>query len=139
MLATAAARYPTGPRAGAAATERGSTSISERVVTKIAARTAAEVAGVGEVSGGLGRLFGAGAPSTRVTVRLSGREAERTATIRLGIAVRYPLPAATTAQHVREHVADTVERLTGIRVGRVDIEIVELPRGDAAGGRAEPR
>ncbi|GAA2004078.1 hypothetical protein GCM10009799_34090 [Nocardiopsis rhodophaea] len=139
MSATVAARNPTPRRAGDAAPEHGSTTIPERVVTKIAAHAAAEVPGVGEVGGGLGRLLGAGHGPTRVTVRLSGREAERTATIRLGIAVPYPRPAATTAQHVREHVADTVERLTGIRVGRVDIEIVELPRADAAGGRAEPR
>ncbi|ASU85788.1 hypothetical protein CDO52_25965 [Nocardiopsis gilva YIM 90087] len=139
MTAITAPGHPPRQRGGAAAHGHGSTTIPERVVTKIAARAAAEVPGVGEVSGGLGRLVGAGAGPARVTVRLSGREAERTATIRLGIAVRYPRPAATTARRVREHVAHTVERLTGIRVGRVDIEVVELLRGDAAGDRAQPR
>ncbi|MBB6174891.1 putative alkaline shock family protein YloU [Nocardiopsis mwathae] len=139
MAEIAAQRYPAPRRTGAAAAERGSTTIPERVVTKIAARAASQVPGVGEVGRGIGRLFGAGSGPVRVAVRLSGREAERTAIIRLGIAVRYPRPAATTARRVREHVADTVERLTGIRVGRVDIEVVELPHASAAGERAESR
>jgi uncharacterized alkaline shock family protein YloU len=105
-------------------TERGATTIAPAVFERLAARAAAEVAGVeGEVQTGLGRFL----PWT------SGSPAEATAdaddesvVLDLTFNVVYPEPVRQVAERVREHVADRVESLTGRTVRQVNITVPEL-------------
>ncbi|WP_345557913.1 Asp23/Gls24 family envelope stress response protein [Streptomonospora halophila] len=110
----------------APAEERGRTVIGEDAVAAIAARAAAEVSGVAGLGGGVRR----GRRRVRARVRITGNGG--TATLRLRIAVAYPRSARETSRRVREHTAAEVERMTGMSVRCVDIEIAELVRGGRA-------
>ncbi|WP_157518959.1 Asp23/Gls24 family envelope stress response protein [Herbidospora mongoliensis] len=48
------------------------------------------------------------------------------ATVRLGIAVRYPAPVRQVAAEARERLMSRVRDLTGITVENVDVDIVRL-------------
>lgn len=105
-------------------TERGTTTIAPAVFERLAARAAAEVAGVeGEVQTGVGRFL----PWT------TGSPAEATAEVDdesvvldLTLNVVYPEPVRQVAERVREHVAGRVESLTGRTVRQVNITVPEL-------------
>ncbi|GAA4188866.1 hypothetical protein GCM10022252_24830 [Streptosporangium oxazolinicum] len=99
---------------GVPAERRGRTEISDRVVSRIAAHAAGEVARVGEV-GERGPLSFRG--GTRAT--LDGE----LATLRLDVAVEYPAPIREVAEEVRRHVAERVMALTGKDVGYIDIMV----------------
>ncbi|GAA2849305.1 hypothetical protein GCM10010517_06620 [Streptosporangium fragile] len=94
---------------------RGRTDIPGRVVSRIAIRSAGEVARVREV-GERGPLTFHG--GTRATVH------GRLAALRLDVTVEYPAPIRQVAQEVRRHVAERVHTLTGLDVGHIDIEVV---------------
>ncbi len=104
--------------------DRGATTIAPVVFERLAARAAAEVAGVeGEVQTGLSRFL----PWT------TGSPAEATAdaddesvVLDLTFNVVYPEPVRQVAARVREHVADRVESLTGRIVRQVNITVPEL-------------
>lgn len=101
--------------------ERGSTTVADRVVQRVACAAAAEHRSTRPVSDRLGGLVGRGS-SARAEVRRGGGRVA----LRLEIAVSYPSPLARTAEEVRAHVSATVEALTGLTVHSADIEIVEL-------------
>ncbi|MGI5120605.1 Asp23/Gls24 family envelope stress response protein [Marinactinospora thermotolerans] len=108
--------------------QRGSTTIPERVVAKIAARAAAEVGGTRRVGGGVTALLGSSSRPAKASARINGT----TVSLRLGIAVRYPAPVRSTAREVREHVRERVEQTTGLTVRHIDIEITGLVRDGRA-------
>ncbi|WP_329085249.1 MULTISPECIES: Asp23/Gls24 family envelope stress response protein [unclassified Streptosporangium] len=99
---------------GVPAERRGRTEISDRVVSRIAAHAAGEVARVGEV-GERGPLSFRG--GTRAT--LDGE----LATLQLDVTVEYPAPIREVAEEVRRHVAERVMALTGKDVGYIDITV----------------
>ncbi|PSK95861.1 putative alkaline shock family protein YloU [Murinocardiopsis flavida] len=108
--------------------ERGTTTVTDRVVAKVAQRAAAEVEGVCERSGRLGGLVGAAPGAAAVQVRRSGTSV----TLRMVIAVRYPAPLRAVAREVRARVRTRVEAHTGLVVRHTDIEVGGLvPRGRA--------
>ncbi|MEU4830454.1 Asp23/Gls24 family envelope stress response protein [Streptosporangium sp. NPDC023615] len=96
---------------------RGRTDISDRVVSRIATRAAGEVARVRKV-GERGPLSLRG--GTRATV-----DGELT-TLRLDVTVDYPAPLREVAQEVRSHVAERIMALTGLYVGHIDIDVVNV-------------
>ncbi|GAA3491429.1 DUF6286 domain-containing Asp23/Gls24 family envelope stress response protein [Streptomyces cremeus] len=101
--------------AGAAAVppaERGSTTVSDRAVRRIAARSCAEA-----VPGG------AGPPSASV-VRTG-----RTAAVALGVTLPYAADLAGTAEHVQRHVARTTAELTGLAVPPPEVRVTALTGG----------
>ncbi|MER5645716.1 Asp23/Gls24 family envelope stress response protein [Streptosporangium sp. NPDC002524] len=99
------------------AEQRGRTDISDRVVSRIAARAAGEVARVREV-GERGPLSFRG--GTRATL-----DGELT-TLRLDVTVEYPAPIREVAEEVRHHVARRVMALTGKDVGYIDVLVTNV-------------
>ncbi|MGJ6962205.1 Asp23/Gls24 family envelope stress response protein [Streptosporangium sp. G11] len=114
------------------AERRGRTDISDRVVSRIAARAAGEVARVEEV-GERGPLSFRG--GTRAT--LDGD----LATLRLDVTVEYPAPIREVAEEVRRYVTERVMALTGMDVGYIDVAVTSVspPHGDPRGDRETSR
>ncbi len=79
---------------------RGTTTVSEKAVRKIAERAAAEA------------LPGFARPSARGSASVRGRRA----VVSLGVTLPYPAPLASTAERVERHVTDRTGRLTGLRL-----------------------
>lgn len=103
---TSAATEPADVTAGPPATELpGATTIDERVVRRIAARAATEVAGV--------------EPDVRVRAEVVGTGA----TLHVRLPVSYPSPVARVTDECRAHLIARTEALTGLTVPRVDIEV----------------
>ena len=99
---------------------RGRTDISDRVVSRIAACAAREVARVRRV-GERGPLSFRGGTRAAVDGTL--------ATLMLDVTVEYPAPIREVADEVRRHVAERVMTLTGMDVGHIDIEVTNVTRG----------
>lgn len=124
----AADRVPAGPG-------RGGIEVQRQAVERIAAQAAAEVPGVGGAGGVLGRTgLGDGADRPRARCELYGS----VVVLRLQIGLGFPVPLARATRELRRHVIGRVETLTGLEVGRLDVEIAVL-RPAAAGRRRELR
>ena len=108
--------------------QRGRTTVTERVVTKVAAQAVSEVEQTGGVARQLmgitlGRQTGGG--SANVSARIDGH----LTMIRLRLSLAYPAPVRTVTRQVRSHVIERVNGLTGLEVRHVDIEVARLIRG----------
>ncbi len=90
--------------------ERGRTSISERVLRKIATYDAARQPGVHSVG------------------KVRAKKRDRRVRVEMNLTLVYPAPAAATAYHVRERVIEQLRRFTGYAVTAVDVVVsYELP------------
>lgn len=101
--------------------QRGTTTIPAKVVAKIAAEAAYETGNVGSNAGG---VLGIGARrnfSSRPDAQceLYGQ----VAVLHLNLGLVFPTPLADTIEAVRAHVRSRVEHLTGLSVGKINIEI----------------
>jgi uncharacterized alkaline shock family protein YloU len=120
---TEAAAGPVDPGA------RGHTTVAPAVVERIATRVASEVPGVrAESVSTLRSWFGTnrdprGRPEVSADADLSTGHVE----LQLTLGVEWPRPVVATANATRRAVATAVRRLTGIHVGRIDIEVPDLP------------
>ncbi|MFN3339075.1 MAG: Asp23/Gls24 family envelope stress response protein [Dietzia sp.] len=101
--------------------QRGATTIPSSVVARIAEQVASEYSHIGGSAGG---VLGLGArrdfdsrPSAECD--LYGT----VAALRLDVGIAFPVDLAAACRGLREHVRERVERLTGLTVGRLDIEI----------------
>lgn len=108
-------------RADTGTTQRGTTTIPAKVVAKIAAEAAYETGNVGSNAGG---VLGIGARrnfSSRPEAQceLYGQ----VAVLHLNLGLVFPTPLADTIEAVRAHVRSRVEYLTGLSVGKINIEI----------------
>ena len=130
-----------GQSSGPLQTERGTTTISDAVVKKVAGLAAQEVEKV-QMGGGasaavgsfLGSVSGAvtggssagGAPTSGVSVEVGREEAA----VDLTVAVEYGAPIPQVAQAVRRNVINRVENLVGLRVTEVNITVndVQFPQ-----------
>lgn len=119
-------------------TKQGTTTIADTVVQKIAGLAAREVSGVHDLGGGAARAFGAlrdripGA-SASAGQGVSVEVGEKQAAVDLQILVEYGVAIADLARSVRRNVVTSIERMTGLRVVEVNINVsdVHLP-GDEA-------
>lgn len=112
-------------------TELGTVSIADQVVAKLAARAAVEIPDAG---GAAPRVLGrsldgvVGARETSLTslpsasVDVDGSEV----VLDLQISVRWPASVPDTAAQVRQHVANRVRALTGLRIMEVQLEVTDL-------------
>ncbi|SFK47603.1 Uncharacterized conserved protein YloU, alkaline shock protein (Asp23) family [Streptosporangium canum] len=118
-----AARSAPPVRPAVPAERRGKTDIPERVVSRIAARAAREVARVREVRERGPLTFG---ERTRATL-----DGDLTV-LRLDVSVEYPAPLRQVTEAVRRHVADRVSVLTGLHIDHIDIDVTGVvpPRGE---------
>lgn len=103
---------------------RGTTTVSEKAVRKIAERAAAEA------------LPGFARPSARGSASVRGRRA----VVSLGVTLPYPVPLASTAERVERHVTDRTGRLTGLRLepARVTVTGLTGPARPSAPTLAKP-
>ncbi|MCM2578972.1 Asp23/Gls24 family envelope stress response protein [Streptomyces meridianus] len=115
-------------------TARGRTTIADNVVVKIAGMAAREVMGVHAMGGGMSRSLGAvrdrvpggGTPATR---GVKAEVGEIQAALDLQLVVTYGVSVIDVARDVRQNVIAAVERMTGLEVVEVNIDIddVKLP------------
>ncbi len=112
-------------------TERGSTSISDSVVSKIAGIAAQEVDGIRMGSGGsqavsglIGSITGSsgGSQTQGVSVEVGQEEAA----IDLTLTAEYGKSIPQLAEAVRRNVANRVESLVGLRVTEVNITVSNI-------------
>ncbi len=137
----AAAKSPSGldqPQGGASdsnalVTSRGRTSIADSVVAKIAGLAAREISGVHAMGAGATRTFGsireilpgnteARSASQGVKVEVG----ERQAAIDLDIVVDYGVAIADLSAAVRKNVIDRLQRMTGLEVTEVNINVDDI-------------
>ena len=94
---------------------RGSLTVGDRVVQKVALAAAARVPGVATATSS---LLGRDLP--RASAHTHGTRAR----VEVDIALAWPAAAASTAQRVRHAVGDAVARYAGVRAERVDVRVV---------------
>jgi uncharacterized alkaline shock family protein YloU len=116
------------------AAERGTTTIADEVVEKIAGIAARKVDGVYDLGGDVARVFASvrdriglgedeGETSNRgVSVRLEGRNA----TVRVTLVIEYGYVVYSVAESVRTQVINSVENLLGLEVTAVDIVVDDV-------------
>jgi uncharacterized alkaline shock family protein YloU len=112
-------------------TERGSTSISDSVVSKIAGIASQEVDGIRMGSGGsqavsgiLGSITGGGSGSQ--TQGVSVEVGQEEAALDLTLTAEYGKSIPQLAEAVRRNVANRVESLVGLRVTEVNITVSNI-------------
>jgi uncharacterized alkaline shock family protein YloU len=93
-----------------AAAQRGTTTIADKAVRKIAEQAAGEVLP---------------APATRSTRGSATVRGRRTA-VTLRTALPYPAPLSEAARHVQQHVSNRTRRLTGLETARVELAVTTL-------------
>lgn len=110
--------------------DRGTTTIDDGVVAKIAGIATREVKGVASMGGNLsgavaqvvGRIRGEEHATSGVGVEVGTRQAA----VDLVITVQYPATITEVASSVRDNVIDQIERLTGLEVVEVNIAVTDL-------------
>jgi uncharacterized alkaline shock family protein YloU len=124
------------------ASDRGSTSIADAVVAKIAGLAAREVHGVHALGGGVARAIGAvrrrvpgGRPNVAQGIRVE--VGTRQAAVDVDLVVEYGVPIAELAAAVRENIISSVETMTGLEVVEVNINVddIHLPGDPEPQGR----
>lgn len=115
-------------------TDHGRTTISDVVVAKIAGIAAAEISGVYALGGGTARVVGAlreriPGGRTNHSQGVSVEVGERQAAVDLELVAEYGVAIGDLATGIRRNVITAVERMTGLEVTEVNIEVqdVHLP------------
>lgn len=123
-----------GRGAGIPAENRGSTTIADTVVAKIASMAAREVPEVYNLGAGVARAVGAmrervPGGSSSITQGVKVEVGERQTAVDLDLVVHYGAAIADTAADVRTNVITAIERMTGLEVVEVNIAVddVRLP------------
>ncbi|MEH3076955.1 MAG: Asp23/Gls24 family envelope stress response protein [Quadrisphaera sp.] len=116
---------------GALVTSQGHTTIADTVVSKIAGIAAREVRGVHNLGGGASRAIGAlreripGA-TTNHSQGVSVEVGEKQAAVDIDLIAEYGVSIADLAAGVRRNVVSSVERMTGLQVTEVNIEVADV-------------
>lgn len=119
-------------RHGSDPADRGTTTVADRVVEKVAARAAAEV----DHATGLRRSLAGrslGSRAVRADVVIDGS----VAALRLELAVVFPAPVRPVTRAVRRHVTARVGDLCDLTVDHVDITVRALPRPNTERSRVQ--
>lgn len=110
--------------------ERGSTSIADAVVTKVAGFSAREVPGVYELGGGAARAIGGVAQRVGVADErsqgVSVEVGEREAAVDLTLVIEYGESIPQVSEAVRNNVIKRVEGITGLSVTEVNVAVNDL-------------
>ncbi|WP_327323449.1 Asp23/Gls24 family envelope stress response protein [Streptomyces sp. NBC_01210] len=112
------------------AAERGSTTISDRTVERIATQALTEVDHIG---GTAGRMLGVTVTSEHAdrSASVTARVSDGEAALHVRLSVAYPQSVAHTAQDARAHLQRRVAAFTGLTVPRVDITVTALHAPDS--------
>lgn len=128
-------------------TAEGRTTIADTVVSKIAGIAAREVTGVHALGGGAARAVGAireriPGSSTNHSQGVSVEVGERQAAIDIQLVAEYGVSLSDLASGIRRNVIASLERMTGLEVTEVNIEIQDIYLEDESDDRdadSEPR
>ena len=134
-----------GQGAGPLQSGRGTTSIADPVVTKVAGIAAREVPGVHALGGGAARAIGG--LTQRVGIGdersqgVSVEVGEREAAVDLTVVIDYGESVPTVTQRVRENVIRRIEGITGLSVTEVNVLVNDLyfPGDDQPEPQQPPR
>ncbi len=130
-----------GTQAHSLQSERGTTSLSDAVVTKVAAIAAREIPGVYDLGGGVARAMGGvtgrvgmGTETTRgVSVEVGSKQAA----VDLSLVLEYGVSVPEVTDAVRDNVIKRIEGITGLEVTEVNISVNDLYfPGDESGGES---
>lgn len=125
-------------------TEKGTTTIANSVVAKIAGLAAREVDGVHDL-----KSADAGGTMSDIATRVTGGDergsgvkvevGEREAAIDLGMTVQYEVNIPRVAEAVRQNIMQRVQSMTGLTVTEVNITVSDLffPEDEQAARRVE--
>lgn len=129
--------------------EQGRTTIADAVVAKIAGIAAREVNGVHALGGGAARAVGAirdrissvAGSGQGVSQGVSVEVGEREAAIDLVLIADYGVSIADLADGIRRNIVSAVERMTGLSVTEVNIDVqdVYLESEDDSGDEDDQR
>ncbi|MDO8212183.1 Asp23/Gls24 family envelope stress response protein [Conexibacter sp. CPCC 206217] len=112
------------------ASEQGSTSIAEGVVTKVAGIATREVPGVYALGGGAARALGSVTQRVGIgderTQGVSVEVGEREAAVDLTLVVEYGESIPQIAEQIRSNVKKRIEGITGLTVTEVNIAVNDL-------------
>lgn len=105
--------------------ERGSLTVADRVVERVAGHAVTLVDGA---SAAPRRVLGVtvGKTSEDRAASVDARVDGHVATVEASVAIGWPASVRTVADRLRRQVRDDVERITGVRVAHVDIDVVSL-------------
>ena len=118
-------------------TQQGRTTIADTVVAKIAGIAAHEVSGVYALGSGAARAVGAlreRIPGSRTnhSQGVAVEVGERQAAVDIALVAEYGVAIADLAAGIRRNMIGSIERMTGLEVTEVNIEVqdVHLPADD---------
>lgn len=117
--------------AGALVSAHGKTTIADIVVSKIAGIAAREVSGVHDLGGGASRAVGAirdRIPGSRTnhSQGVSVEVGERQAAVDIQLVAEYGVSIADLADGIRQNVISAVERMTGLDVTEVNLDVQDI-------------
>ncbi|HUQ61744.1 Asp23/Gls24 family envelope stress response protein [Lentzea sp.] len=120
-----------GVAGGTLVTDKGSTTIADVVVQKVAGLAAREIRGVHALGGGATRALSAlrdripGATAS-AGQGVSVEVGEKQAAVDLELVVEYGVPIAELAKSVRGNVITAIEQITGLEVVEVNINVNDV-------------
>lgn len=127
-------------------TEQGTTTIADTVVAKIAGIAARDVSGVHALGGGASRAVGAlreriPGGRTNHSQGVSVEVGERQAAVDIQLIAEYGVSITDLSAGIRRNVISAVERMTGLDVTEVNIEVqdVYLPSDDESDEQDEDK
>lgn len=106
--------------------DRGTLTVADKVIDKIAAHAASLVMGVVPAGSALDKVTGRTLP--RASSQVRGRQAR----VIVRVAVAWPQPLATIATRVRSTVAHELSRLSSLDVVGVDVTVDRIELQDDA-------
>jgi uncharacterized alkaline shock family protein YloU len=124
------ARRGGGASVGALQSERGTTTMADTVVTRVASIAAREVPGVHDLGGGVSRALGSvtgrvglGTETSRgVGVEVGSKQAA----VDLALVIEFGVSVPEVTREVRENVIKRIEGITGLEVTEVNITVNDL-------------
>ncbi|WP_433519754.1 Asp23/Gls24 family envelope stress response protein [Nonomuraea sp. CA-143628] len=129
-----------GGPAGSLVTDKGTTTIEDVVVAKIAGLAAREVSGVYDMGGGTARALstmrGIVGGDKSLSQGVSVEVGQRQAAVDLDLVAEYGIAIPELAGAVRRNVINAIERMCGLEVTEVNIRVddVHLPMRDTPAG-----
>ena len=119
-----------GNATGRLQSDKGTTTIAEVVVTKVAGIAAREVGGVHRLGSTMARAIGAVTQRLQAgdnaTQGVSVEVTEGDATVSMNVVIDYGESIPDVAQAIRENVIRRIEGTTGLHVASVDIAVTDL-------------
>ncbi|MEV1241696.1 Asp23/Gls24 family envelope stress response protein [Nonomuraea sp. NPDC050022] len=134
-----------GGPSGSLVTDKGTTTIEDVVVAKIAGLAAREVSGVYDMGGGtaraLGTMRGMVGGDKSVAQGVSVEVGQRQAAVDLDLVAEYGVAIPELAGAVRRIVINAIERMCGLEVTEVnirvnDVHLRDTPAGESSGTSA---